>query len=59
MFRLLQKSLIAMDKYVMKRRFNLSTLFISFVQKLLQRPDYYAIRHYRKSRREKYSWLTH
>ena len=50
---------MAMDKYVMKRRFNLSSLFISFVQKLLQRPDYYAIRHYRKSRREKYTWLTH
>ncbi len=48
-----------MDKYVMKSRLNLSSLFISFVQKLLQRPDYYAIRHYRKSRREKYNWLTH
>lgn len=59
MFRLLQKSFNAMDKFVMKRRLNLSSLFISFVQKLLQRPDYYAIRHYRKSRREKYNWLTH
>jgi hypothetical protein len=48
-----------MDKYVMKRRLNLSALLISFIQKLLQRPDYYAIRHYRKSRREKYSLLTH
>jgi hypothetical protein len=59
MFRLLLKSLIAMDKYVMKRKLNLSTLFISFVQKLLQRPDYYAIKHYQKLKREKYNWLTH
>jgi hypothetical protein len=48
-----------MDKYVMKRRFGLTTIFISIVQKLMQRPDYYAIKHYQKSRRDKYSWLTH
>ena len=59
MHRYQQNHNIAMDKYVMKRKLTLSALFISFVQKLLQRPDYYAIRHYRKSRREKYSWLTH
>ena len=48
-----------MDKYVIKRSFGLSTLFVHFFQKLMQRPDYYAIRHYQKTRRDKYSWLTH
>jgi hypothetical protein len=48
-----------MDKYVIKRKLRLSALFVNFFQKLLQRPDYYAIRHYQKTRRDKYSWLTH
>ena len=48
-----------MDKYVVKNRTIVPSFIISFVQKLMQRPDYYAIRHYQKMRRDKYSWLTH
>jgi len=48
-----------MDKYVVKSRTFLPSLIINFVHKLMQRPDYYAIRHYQKTRRDKYSWLTH
>jgi hypothetical protein len=59
MGRYLKNPNIAMDKYVIKRSFGLSTLFVHFLHKLLQRPDYYAIRHYQKTRRDKYSWLTH
>lgn len=48
-----------MDKYVMKRRLGLSSVLMSIVQKLMQRPDYYAIKHYQKTRRDKFNWLTH
>jgi hypothetical protein len=48
-----------MDKFVVKRKFPFNTLIGQFLYKLLQRPDYYPIRHYERMRRERSPWLTH
>jgi hypothetical protein len=48
-----------MDKFVVKRKFPFNTFLFQLVNKLLQRPDYYPIRHYERMRRERSPWLTH
>lgn len=48
-----------MDKYITRKRINLSSLFYRFIGKLMQRPDYYPIRYYKRVRRGKYDFYSH
>gem|GEM_PF-6511012 len=48
-----------MDKYIVKKRFPISHLLSHLLQKFLQRPGYYPIRHFERMRRDRSPWLTH
>lgn len=48
-----------MDKYVVKRKLRFTGMFSQLISKLLQRPDFYPIRHYERLRRDRSPWLTH
>jgi hypothetical protein len=43
-----------MDKYITRKRTGLTSLFTRFFEKLIQRPDYYPIRYYKKFRKDRY-----
>jgi hypothetical protein len=48
-----------MDKYVVRQKYRFTGFIGHLITKLLQRPDFYPIRHYERLRRDRSPWLTH
>lgn len=48
-----------MDKFVANNNVGITAFFVQLVRKLMQRHDFYPIRHYERMRRDRSPWLTH